>query len=294
MAWQELAVASNYPAFAEELLSAAGAQSVTQRDAADHPVLEPAPGETPLWPSTQTVGLFAAEVDLAAVRALLRDALPEDDPLAFTEHHVMDADWVRLWQDGVEAMSFGARLWVRPADKALPEHAAADAVIVDLDPGLAFGTGTHPSTALCLEWLDGQTLEGCRVLDYGCGSGILAIAALKLGAREALATDIDPQALHATRDNSVRNGVATRLRTCKPQAVPADIAADIIVANILANPLVALAPRLAACARPGARLALAGLLPEHESVIRAAYEPAFTFDAPATRDGWLRLSAHRH
>ncbi|HEU0196212.1 MAG TPA: 50S ribosomal protein L11 methyltransferase [Nevskiaceae bacterium] len=293
MAWQELSVASRYPEFAEELLLAAGAQAVTQRDAADHPVLEPALGDTPLWPATQTVGLFTAGVDLTAARRLLRDSLPQDDTLVFSQRQVPDADWIRLWQHGVEPLHFGGHLWVRPAGKPLPREAAQDAIVVELDPGLAFGTGTHPSTALCLEWLASQALAGSTVLDYGCGSGILAIAALKLGAQHAWATDIDSQALDATRENATRNGVADRLALYPPDALPAPTQADVIVANILANPLIQLAPRLAALSHAGTRLALAGLLEAQERMIRQVYEPQFEFEAPATRDGWLRLSARR-
>ncbi|TAM11897.1 MAG: 50S ribosomal protein L11 methyltransferase [Nevskiaceae bacterium] len=293
MAWKELAVTSRYPEFVEELLSAAGAQAVTQRDAADTPVLEPAPGQTPLWPTTCTVGLFPADTDLADPCQLLRDSLPSDDRPHFSTREILDADWAHLWQQGVEAMSFGGRLWVRPASKPLPPAAGDDAVVVELDPGLAFGTGTHPSTALCLRWLATQDLAGCHLLDYGCGSGILAIAALKLGAATACATDIDPQALLAARDNARRNGVDARLQVCAPDALPADFRGDVIVANILASPLVALAPRLAALARPAARLALAGLLPDQEAMIRAAYAPEFTLDAPQLADGWLRMSGRR-
>lgn len=293
MRWKELAVTSRYPEFVEELLYAAGAQAVTQRDAADTPVLEPAPGETPLWATTCTVGLFTAESDLARPRRLLRDSLPPDDALQFSARAIPDADWVRLWQQGVEAMHFGGHLWVRPASKPLPPEAGDDAVVVELDPGLAFGTGTHPSTALCLRWLAAQDLAGCRVLDYGCGSGILAVAALKLGARRAWATDIDPQALLAAHDNAQRNGVVAQLQVCAPDALPADLRADVIVANILAGPLVALAPRLAALAHPGTRLALAGLLPSQQAMICAAYEAEFALDPPHLADSWMRLDGQR-
>ncbi|HEX7381240.1 MAG TPA: 50S ribosomal protein L11 methyltransferase [Nevskiaceae bacterium] len=291
--WRELAVTSRHPEFAAELLGAAGAEAVTQRDAADDPVLEPAPGETPLWPNTTSIGLFPAGADLGAVRALLRSTMPGCDALVFTTREIADEDWLRRWQEGVEPMRFGARLWVRPAGKPLPADAARDAVVVDLDPGLAFGTGTHPSTALCLDWLAAEPLSGRRILDYGCGSGILAIAALKLGAAAATAVDLDPQALLATRDNAARNGVANRIDVLPPEDLPDDLRADALVANILANPLVALAPALALHLRADGRLALAGLLPTQREKIERAYGRWFHFDLPAVRDGWLRLSARR-
>ncbi|MDN5873233.1 MAG: 50S ribosomal protein L11 methyltransferase [Sinobacteraceae bacterium] len=293
MPWKELTVSSAWPEFAEELLLAAGAQTVTLRDGADTPLLEPAPGETPLWPTTQTVGLFNHDADLEAARKLIREALPADDTPQFLERDVADADWVHLWQDNVAPMHFGGRLWVRPAHKSLPDNAGPEPVIIDLDPGLAFGTGTHPSTALCLRWLAQLPLAGCTVLDYGCGSGILAIAALKLGAVQAWATDIDSQALEATDENATRNGVRDKLRIVAPEAVPDSMTADIILANIVASPLMQLAPRLTASARHGARLALAGLLVEQANMIRQAYETAWTFDAPTAVDGWLRLTASR-
>lgn len=240
-----------------------------------------------------TIGLFPADADLAAAESLLRSALPGADALIFSAREVADEDWLRRWQEGVEPMRFGPRLWVRPAGKPLPAGAARDAVIVDLDPGLAFGTGTHPSTALCLDWLAAAALAGRHLLDYGCGSGILAIAALKLGAGRATAVDVDPQALIATRDNAARNGVADRIEVLAPEQLPESLRVDALVANILANPLVALAPRLALHLRTGGKLALAGLLPNQRERIVCAYRRWFDFEPPAVRDGWLRLSARR-
>ncbi|MGH8153540.1 MAG: 50S ribosomal protein L11 methyltransferase, partial [Rhodanobacteraceae bacterium] len=179
-----------------------------------------------------------------------------------------------------------------PWNREPPEDASA--VIVRLDPGLAFGTGTHPTTALCLEWLDGLALTGQRVLDYGCGSGVLAIAALKLGAAHALAVDNDPQALIATRDNAARNGVAARLHACQPVELPQDARVDALVANILAGPLDALAPHLAGVCAPGAALALSGILAGQEAALLARYAACGFRGLTAARcDGWMRVSGHR-
>jgi ribosomal protein L11 methyltransferase len=186
-------------------------------------------------------------------------------------------------------MRFGRRLWVCPG--GLPAG-AADAIRIELDPGLAFGTGTHPTTALCLEWLDGQDLAGCSVVDYGCGSGILAVAAAKLGAARVVAVDIDPQALIATRDNALRNQVAGAVTaTSEPTLAPR--CADVLLANILAGPLVALAPRFAEALVPDGRLALSGLLPGQADAVTAAYRPWFHIETITTRDGWVLVSARR-
>ncbi|MCY1396542.1 Ribosomal protein L11 methyltransferase [compost metagenome] len=187
-------------------------------------------------------------------------------------------------------MRFGRRLWIVPSWHAAPEP---EAVNLLLDPGLAFGTGTHPTTALCLEWLDGQELAGCKVLDFGCGSGILAIAALLLGAEQAVGTDIDPQALEASRDNASRNGIEpARFPVYLPEDLPRE-PADVLVANILAGPLVSLAAQLAELVKPGGRLALSGILAEQAEEVRAAYAGSFELDPTAERDGWIRISGRR-
>ncbi len=209
------------------------------------------------------------------------------------EHHVeeiADQDWERSWMDNFQPMRFGRRLWIVPSWHAAPEP---DAVNLLLDPGLAFGTGTHPTTALCLEWLDGQELAGRQVLDFGCGSGILAIAALLLGAERAVGTDIDPQALEASRDNASRNGIEPARF---PVYLPADLPqrqADVLVANILAGPLVSLAPQLTGLVRPGGLLALSGILAEQAEEVRAAYSAHFDLDPTAEREGWIRISGRR-
>lgn len=291
--WIELAVASHYPEFAEEILLSCGALSVTMTDAADVPVLEPLPGETPLWPATITKGLFVAGTDLDLVRAALAEQLPDGETAGTEILKVEDRDWVRAWLDHAEAMQFGERLWICPTGR---EVTAADAIIVHLDPGLAFGTGTHPSTSMCLDWLSLNELTAKTVLDYGCGSGVLAIAALKLGARHAKAIDIDPQAITATLDNAFSNAVAERL-VCASVAEtvdkPVDEAVDIVLANILARPLIELAPMLAIATKIGGHVVLAGLLERQAEEVRNAYSPWFDFEEDGRRDGWNRIAGTR-
>ncbi|WP_454254581.1 50S ribosomal protein L11 methyltransferase [Pseudomonas sp. Marseille-Q8238] len=270
----------------EDALLGVGAVSVTFMDAEDQPIFEPDLGTTPLWSNTHLLALFEADTDtsnLVAHLELLTGApLPEHQI-----EHIADQDWERSWMDNFQPMRFGQRLWIVPSWHAAPEP---NAVNLLLDPGLAFGTGTHPTTALCLEWLDGQELTGCTVLDFGCGSGILAIAALLLGAPHAVGTDIDPQALEASRDNASRNGIDPARF---PVHLPADLpqqTADVVVANILAGPLVALAPQIISLVKPGGRLALSGILAEQAEEVRSAYQNAFTLDPTAEKDGWVRIS----
>jgi len=271
----------------EDLLFGLGAVSVTLEDAADDPVLEPAPGETPLWPTVRLKALFAADADRDAIAERIRHSLPgwpvpQFEPIA-------DRAWEREWLKDFRPMRFGRRLWVCPG--GLPAG-DPDAVRLELDPGLAFGTGTHPTTAMCLEWLDGHDLRGCDVVDYGCGSGILSIAAIKLGARSARAVDIDPQALVATRDNAARNGIADGLAVTGDTSLRRD-SADVLLANILAGPLLALAPRFAAAVRPGGEIVLSGVLAGQADAVTEAYRACFDIALTATREGWGLLSGRR-
>jgi ribosomal protein L11 methyltransferase len=286
----ELRLHSAQPDFAEEALFAQGADAVRQEDEADDPVLEPAPGETPLWRRTVTCGYFAEDADLEAIEAGLRALLPAEPDLRIERRTLYENEWLEGWKAYAKPLSFGqGRLWIYPSHLTME---AASGAVVTLDAGLAFGTGTHASTALCLEWLATHALAGQRVLDFGCGSGILAIAALKLGADSALAVDIDPQALIATQSNAEANGVGARI-TCASVAQFVDESVDIVLANILAQPLIGLAARLAGCTRPGGRIVLAGLLERQADEVRAAYAQWFTFDADAVVDGWTRLSGQR-
>ncbi len=280
-------IGSNDPAPVEDALFALGAVSVTLQDAADDPVLEPGPGETPLWPTVIVKALFDPDTDPTMLAHALAQTLPDGPPPRFET--LADQAWERVWLEDFRPMRFGRRLWVCPG--GLPAG-DVDAIRIELDPGLAFGTGTHPTTALCLEWLDGQDLAGRSVVDYGCGSGILAIAAAKLGATHVRAVDIDPQALIATRDNAMRNCVAGTLTiTGDPALAPRST--DVLLANILAGPLVDLAPRFAAAVAPEGRLALSGLLPAQADAVTAAYRPWFHIDTTTVRDGWALLSGCR-
>lgn len=291
MPWLQLRLAitpEQAPTYEDALLEV-GAVSVTFMDAEDQPIFEPDLGTTPLWSNTHLLALFEADTDAEALANHLR--LLTDGELP--EHHfeaIADQDWERSWMDGFAPMRFGQRLWIVPSWHEAPEP---DAVNLLLDPGLAFGTGTHPTTSLCLQWLDGQELEGCNVLDFGCGSGILAIAALLLGAPRAVGTDIDPQALEASRDNAGRNGIAEERF---PVYLPADLPqeqADVVVANILAGPLVSLAPQITSLVKSGGRLALSGILAEQANEVRAAYEAEFLLDPTAEQEGWVRITGVR-
>jgi ribosomal protein L11 methyltransferase len=291
MPWLQvrLAISPEQAETYEDALLSVGAVSVTFMDAEDQPIYEPDLGTTPLWSRTHLLALFEADVDeanlLAHLTLLTDGALPD--------HHIErieDQDWERSWMDNFHPMRFGKRLWIVPSWHAAPEP---DAVNLLLDPGLAFGTGTHPTTALCLEWLDGQELQGVDVLDFGCGSGILAIAALLLGAKQAVGTDIDPQALEASRDNAGRNGIDPALFPLYlPEHLP-QVQAEVVVANILAGPLVHLAPQITALVEPNGRLALSGILAEQAEEVRAAYTDAFELDPTAEKDGWVRISGRR-
>ncbi|MDH1106645.1 50S ribosomal protein L11 methyltransferase [Pseudomonas otitidis] len=291
MPWLQvrLAITPDQAETYEDALLEVGAVSVTFMDAEDQPIFEPDLGTTPLWSHTHLLALFEADTDgtalVAHLELLTGGALPQHQI-----ERIEDQDWERSWMDNFQPMRFGRRLWIVPSWHDAPEP---DAVNLLLDPGLAFGTGTHPTTALCLEWLDGQELGGCDLIDFGCGSGILAIAGLLLGARQAVGTDIDPQALEASRDNASRNGIDPALF---PVYLPADMPqqpADVVVANILAGPLVSLAPQITALVKAGGRLALSGILAEQAEEVRAAYADAFELDPTAEKDGWVRISGVR-
>ena len=273
----------------EDALLGVGAVSVTFMDAEDQPIFEPDLGTTPLWSHTHLLALFEADTDEANLLAHLQFLLGGDLP----EHNlerIEDQDWERSWMDNFQPMRFGRRLWIVPSWHQAPEP---EAVNLLLDPGLAFGTGTHPTTALCLQWLDGQSLDGSRLLDFGCGSGILAIAGLLLGAASAAGTDIDPQALEASRDNALRNGIEPeRFPLYLPPQMPG-AEFDVVVANILAGPLVQLAPVISDHVRAGGRLALSGILAEQADEVRAAYAEQFELDPTAEQEGWVRISGVR-
>lgn len=297
MPWLELSLtirAEQQPRV-EEALDDLGALSVTLQDAdAETPdeqaIFEPGVGELPLWPTITLNALFEADSDRRGLGEALGDLLPwlEPDQLQFRD--VADEDWERAWMDQFKPMPFGQRLWIYPWNIEPP--ADQDIVVVRLDPGLAFGSGTHPTTALCLAWLDSLDLKGKRVIDFGCGSGILAIAALKLGAARAVGVDNDPQALIASADNAERNAVADRLTVYLPEDVKAE-PADVFIANILAGPLGELAPTFAAAAKPGAPFAISGILQGQEDELLTRYAEWFDELRVDTQEDWVRISGRR-
>lgn len=292
MPWLELTLATvpQQVEALEDALLTAGAVTLTLSDAGDAPVLEPAPGEVRLWPETRLTGLFDGGVAAVAVEASLREQLGTALP-PFEWRRVDDRDWVRCWLDDFRPLRFGRRLWIEPSGHQVDRTQEPDAVVVSLDPGLAFGTGTHPTTALCLELLDAEPPRDAAVLDYGCGSGVLGIAALKLGARSVTAVDIDPQALTATGTNALRNEVAERITLAEVDAAGPGARYELVLANILAGPLCELAPLLAGALAPGGRMLLSGILAEQSEEVVAAYRDAgLTPGERREREGWVALT----
>ena len=286
MAWQQLSVDLGQcdTTAIENAVSELGALSLCYTDAGDDPILEPAPGSTPLWPNAKLTVLFSAQTDRASVDDAMQ-ALGVVAQWSTLEERV----WERAWLDDFKPMCFGESLWVCPHGHAAP----AGATVVHLDPGLAFGTGRHTTTALCLEWLAQAQLDGRSVIDYGCGSGLLGIAAARLGAASVCAVDIDEQALTATRDNARANQVDRIVRAAAPQDA-GDEQADVVIANILAGPLTELAPRLAALTRPGGQVVLSGILDDQADQVLTAYADWFEMLKPLSRAGWARLSGVRN
>lgn len=265
-----------------------GALAVTFLDAEDKPILEPKPGETPLWEHLIVLALFAADIDTKAIDSNIQShEFAQHIGQQYEWEIIRDQDWERSWMENFKPMQFGQRVWIVPSWCDAPEP---EAVNIKLDPGLAFGTGTHATTALCLQWLDGADLNGKTVIDYGCGSGILAIAALLLGAEKVYAVDIDPQAIEATKQNLERNGIASnRLVLGLPEQVELP-QADILVANILAEPLRQLAESIANSVQVGGNLVLSGLLETQAAELNSLYSQWFEMDAPQVQEDWARLS----
>ena len=275
------------PEGAEAACFACGATSVTFIDSRDDPILEPLPGEFRLWPATRLQALFNGD-DADALTQELSEALGVP-PRVIQARVVADRAWEREWLKDFHAMRFGTRLWICPHHEQVEDPKA---VVVKMDPGLAFGTGTHPTTALCLEWLDRGPVAGARVIDYGCGSGVLAVAAARLGAVEAHCFDIDPQALIATRDNAEANAVTGRVRLHNSaESLPRGV--DVLLSNILSGPLCELAPRFADLVRPNGDLVLAGLLEQEVSDVTRAYDAWFDIRRFGQREGWVGLCGRR-
>ncbi|MDH5190031.1 MAG: 50S ribosomal protein L11 methyltransferase [Gammaproteobacteria bacterium] len=270
-----------------ELLTEAGALAVTLRDAGDTPLLEPGPGETPVWPETIVIGLFEADSNMDRVIQSLSQST--GTKLQYQLEPLEDKDWERAWMDNYHPMSFGQRLWICPSWSTPPQP---EAINLMLDPGLAFGTGTHPTTSLCLEWLDQHDITGLDVIDYGCGSGILAIAAALLGARHVWAIDHDPQALIATQTNAKQNRVQEKITVGRPDELP-DLQSNLVLANILAGPLMALAPVIAEHTKSGGLLVLSGLLEKQALEVSTHYQSWFKLSAPRKKDDWVLLEGKK-
>ncbi len=281
---------AGYCQLAEDVLMEHGAMSVTFQDPGGDPVLEPDPGTNPLWERVTVLALFESGADPEALRRRLQSELGEVAVSDWQAQTLRDRAWERAWMDDFHPMRFGERLWVCPSNGRVQEPGA---VVLKLDPGLAFGTGTHPTTALCLRWLDSAPMDGAQVIDYGCGSGILGVAALLLGARSCHGVDNDPQALTASRENAERNGVSPRLLLSLTDGTPAPAPADIVVANILSRVLIDLAPRLTGLVRPGGQLVLSGILEEQVLSVVAAYGDGFRFHQPVIEGDWALLIADR-
>lgn len=292
MPWLQLRLQANEETAEKysDWLMASGAQAVTFIDAKDTPIYEPLPGdEVVYWANTVVMGLYETNQDTDKVIQYLQSIHPEGKEMKYKLEQLEDKDWEREWMDNFHPMKFGERLWICPSWREVPEP---EAVNVMLDPGLAFGTGTHPTTALCLTWLDGLDLTDKVVVDFGCGSGILSLAALKLGAKKVIGIDIDPQALQASKDNAQRNGVADRLELFLPKDQP-ELKADVVVANILAGPLRELAPGITSFLGNSALLALSGVLEDQAQELQTLYSNWCQMDDYVVQEEWVRLSGKK-
>jgi len=291
MTWLELSVrvARQHAALVETLLQNEPVLALTMTDDADDPVLEPGVGETPLWPSVCVTALFDGGTPVEPLTRILSLVPGVDWPHQVSFRRFENQQWERVWMDRFKPMQFGRRLWIVPGESEAPAQAKH---VLKLDPGLAFGTGTHPTTRLCLEWIDGHDFSGETVVDYGCGSGVLGIAAAIKGAARVICVDNDPQALTATRDNAQRNGVQDDIECLAPEQFSPQTA-DVVLANILAGPLIELAPRLCATLASGGSLALSGILEGQAQEVAAAYAGSVPDLTKRVEDGWVLLTGTR-
>lgn len=269
----------------EDYLLELGAVSVTFQDVQDTPIFEPDLGTTPLWPNTQVIGLFESNYDLEILRQQFQQTWPNQ---SLQLEILPDQDWTQTWMDNYHPLKFGEHFWVVPSWLEPPNP---EEPYILLDPGLAFGTGTHETTALCLDWLSEQSLNNSTLIDYGCGSGILAVAALKLGCKIAYGIDIDPQALLATQQNAQLNHLT--VQTYLPEEFPSTLLCDHLIANILYGPLISLAPQLMQQVKPEGYIALSGLLQEQAEAIRQHYAPWIKWEMQFNRNDWCLLSGRR-
>lgn len=267
------------------ILSGFGAQSVTYMDKEDMPVYEPAPGETKLWTKTMVTGLFEADINPQPIIDFLTKTYGKKITLRVEQ--LEDKDWVREWMDNFHPIKCGNKLWICPSWCEIPDK---NAVNVMLDPGLAFGTGTHPTTYMCLCWLDSLDFTNKKVIDFGCGSGILAVSAIKLGAQEVYGIDIDPQAIEASLENAKRNNCADQIKLYLPNETPSELQADILVANILAGSLRELAPTIAGMVKPNGVFAISGIINSQVEEITQIYQKYFKLNPPVLKEEWCLIS----
>lgn len=272
-----------------DALTNAGALSVTLQDAKDQPLLEPGVGETPIWDQVVVTGLFESDINQQETLGKISEQFPDSDLPPHEISTLEEKAWEREWMKEFHPMRFGRRTWICPSWLPVPDPSAVNIL---LDPGLAFGTGTHPTTALCLEWLDENIKGGETVIDFGCGSGILAIAAVKLGAAKVWAIDNDPQALTATGNNAQSNGVQSLIQ-CTDDKQPLEIQIDIILANILANPLILLENLFKKRLKQNAMAILSGILVEQRDAVIHAYSEDFELINSAEQEDWCRLDFRR-
>jgi len=272
-----------------ELLTEAGADTVTMRSGSDEAIYEPPPDATTLWTYTRVSGLFDDTIDMDKVLEFLQTSLRLPELPDYQIEHLNDEDWQNKWMENIRPQSCGSRLWIYPSWYTAPQE---DSINVILDPGLAFGTGSHPTTSLCLEWLDSHNVNGWELIDYGCGSGILSIAAIKLGATHVWAVDIDRQALEATSQNAIRNDVNQHISPVLPTDMPR-IKANCMIANILANPILELVPRFADLVSGGGYIVLSGILSSQKESVISGIEQFFDITAVVEREKWLRIEARR-
>ena len=288
MAWHQLSVITNKNTASDvsDFFSQLGAVSITYMDAKDQPVYEPAPGETKIWSQTKVIALFEMDSEPELVKTMLFSQFGEGKLSNWFQEVLQDQSWERKWMEHYHPMKFGESLWVCPTGQ---EKTETDTVCMTLDPGLAFGTGTHPTTALCLEWLANHDMTDKVVIDYGCGSGILAVAALLLGAREVHAIDIDPQAITATRANAEKNKVKDKIKCYLPEQF-SNFQADIVLANILAHPLCDLSEHISELIKENGNLVLSGILNEQAEMVITAYKQHnIDIQPPINQEEWCRL-----
>ncbi len=287
MAWHQISVITqeNIAPQLADYFSNLGAVSVTYMDAEDEPVYEPAIGETKIWSNTQVIALYELDADPELIKTQVYKQFNNDDLHDWLYEAIADQEWERAWMEYYKPMKFADRLWVCPTDQ---EQHESGTVCLTLDPGLAFGTGTHPTTALCLEWLASHELSDKLVIDYGCGSGILAVAAVLLGAKVAHAVDIDPQAITATESNALKNKVEDKIKTYLPEQFT-PFQADIVLANILAKPLIDMAEQICALVVSGGSLVLSGILHEQAESVVNAYQHEIIFNPLVQQEDWIRL-----